>query len=179
MNQLFYQQFLKGNNDFLSSLFSEEYRILLLIAYKYLQREENAQDAVAWTFHKLIEMSPEKRLTQLPENMQEFHRYLRRMLINYCIDQIKQAKTRNRHNQYLQSLDNTSGDSTNQQVLLNDIQSDMQASLNENEIKVLSLHLEGYKNDEIAKHLGYSYFTIRNVLHNAKNKLRKKYKSER
>jgi RNA polymerase sigma-70 factor (ECF subfamily) len=45
--------------------------------------------------------------------------------------------------------------------------------LSNREKEILQLHLQGFKNDEIATQLNISYNTVRNTLHNAKQRVKK------
>ena len=46
-------------------------------------------------------------------------------------------------------------------------------NLPKREREVIELHLQGYKNEEIATQLNISYNTVRNTLHNAKQHIKK------
>jgi RNA polymerase sigma factor (sigma-70 family) len=45
--------------------------------------------------------------------------------------------------------------------------------LSNREKEILQLHLQGFKNDEIATQLNISYNTVRNTLHSAKQRVKK------
>jgi RNA polymerase sigma-70 factor (ECF subfamily) len=49
----------------------------------------------------------------------------------------------------------------------------MMTELSEREKEIFQLHLDGFKNYEIAEKLNLSELTVRNTLHNAKKRIRK------
>ncbi len=171
-----YRQFIRGDNHFIKMVYEQYYKLLLLVAYKYLNDKEDAKDAVSQVIQKLLEMTSDKRQKYLPEDADDFIKYARIMVVNCCLDYIK-----TKNNQYKLAKDHfvlreiNNWDET-EEFVEKEAFLHLKENLTKAEIKIIDLHLIGHKNEEIAEQLSLSYNTVRNTISIAKNKLRTQYK---
>lgn len=171
-----YPSFLKGENDFFDAFFQEHHTTLLLIAYRYMRNQDDAEDVVADIYKKLLSFSVEKRSDLLPKDYSEFVFYVRKMVVNKSLDSHKQKANQRRLLAENFSKNTHSGFFSEQNLLEPQLQEIIQQVLNHRELEIISLHVQGYKNVEIAQKLDLSYFTVRNLIHVSKKKLKKQYK---
>ena len=171
-----YPSFLKGKNHYFEAFFQEHHAALLLIAYRYMRNQDDAEDVVADVYKKLLGFSVEQRNALLPKDDTEFVYYVKKMVVNKSLDTYKQKSNQRRLLSEHFST-NTDSDYFDEQDLLEPrLQEIIHQLLNQRELEVISLHVQGYKNIEIAQELGLSYFTVRNLIHLSKKKLKKQYK---
>jgi len=92
---------------------------------------------------------------------------------NKSLDEIKQNKLHQEIKKQIESI--TSYISTNAIFVRfeEDAIKQLIDYLSNREKEILQLHLQGFKNDEIAMQLNISYNTVRNTLHSAKQRVKK------
>lgn len=171
-----YASFLNGKNHFFEALYQEHHATLLMVAYKYLRNQDDAEDVIADVYKKLLGFSEEQRKQMLPKEASEFVFYIRRMVKNKSLDSYKQKNNQRRllSEHYSRNADS---DYFNEQDFLEpQLQELIQQVLNHRELEIISLHVQGYKNKEIAQKLDLSYFTVRNMISVSKKKLKTQYK---
>lgn len=79
--------FCNGDNNAITLQYKMWMPELYLIAYRYLKNQEEAEDAVADCFQKLIEMSLEKRKQKFIDDAINLKALLIVVIKNKCLDQ--------------------------------------------------------------------------------------------
>ncbi len=165
--------YLNGNNEALGKLYEHYYQSLVMIAYKYTADAEKSRDVVGAVFEKLLHIQQPKREQIILHPQKGLYPFLVTVVKNKCLDGIKTNKLHGEIKKHLVTL--ISFNSTN--TAFNRFESEAIKQLLDNlpnrEREMIELHLQGYKNEEIATQLNISYNTVRNTLHNAKQRIKK------
>lgn len=161
-----------GNNTF-EKLYLNHFDELLFIAYNLVGNEQEAEDVVASLFEKLISNVGMRRDLYFEESNNEILGYLKISVRNACFDILRSRKRR-------ASILFKIGSSIQfwkKPEIYSKFQKDafemMMTELSDREKEIFELHLDGFKNFEIAEKLNLSELTVRNTLHNAKKRIRK------
>ena len=161
-----------GNNTF-GKLYLDHYDELLFIAYHLVGNEQEAEDVVASLFAKLMSNAGESHDLYFEESNYEILGYLKISVRNACFDILRSRK---RKASILFKI-GTSIQFWKKPEVYWKFQKDafemMMTELSEREKQIFELHLDGFKNFEIAEKLNLSELTVRNTLHNAKKRIRK------
>ena len=96
INSLSLQQFCNGENHALSTLYNAWLPELYLVAYRYVQSQQEAEDVVADCFEKLFAMSTAKRHQKFIEEAINLKALLLVMVKNKSLDVIKIKNNRTR-----------------------------------------------------------------------------------
>jgi RNA polymerase sigma-70 factor (ECF subfamily) len=166
-------RYINGDNDALGKLYSIYYSSLIMVAYKYTMNTEKSKDTVGLVFEKLLHLTPLKRQTLFLHPEKGIYPLLLSIIKNKALDEIKQNKL---HQAIKKQMESTiSFFSTNAIFVRFEEEAIKQLIdyLSNREKEILQLHLQGFKNDEIATQLNISYNTVRNTLHNAKQRVKK------
>jgi RNA polymerase sigma factor (sigma-70 family) len=165
--------FINGNDEALGELYTLYYSSLIMVAYKYTQDTEKSKDIVGQVFEKLLSLTNAKRQTFFLHPEKGLYPLLLSIIKNKALDEIKQNKL---HQEIKKQIESTiSFFSTNAIFVRFEEEAIKQLIdyLSNREKEILQLHLQGFKNDEIATQLNISYNTVRNTLHNAKQRVKK------
>jgi RNA polymerase sigma-70 factor (ECF subfamily) len=161
-----------GNNTF-GKLYLDHYDELLFIAYHLVGNEQEAEDVVANLFEKLMSNAGVRHDLYFEESNYEILGYLKISVRNACFDILRSRK---RKASILFKI-GTSIQFWKRPEVYTKFQKDafemMMTELSEREKQIFELHLDGFKNFEIAEKLNLSELTVRNTLHNAKKRIRK------
>lgn len=172
-NIIFYiSSFCDGNNEAIAAQYKLWLPQLYLIAYRYLQNQEKAEDVIADCFEKLLSMSLEKRKEKFMDEQINLKALLIVMVKNRCLDTLKISQNRSR------ILDNLSDSFS--KVSQNNVRDDfakdnmkmLLACLPEKEQSVMVLYLEGYKHQEISEKLQLTEKSISNLLSLSRRKIK-------
>jgi RNA polymerase sigma factor (sigma-70 family) len=165
--------YLNGDDEALGELYALYYSSLIMIAYKYTQNTEKSKDIVGQVFEKLLGLTISKRQTFFLHPEKGLYPLLFSIIKNKALDEIKQNKLQQEIKKYIEST--TSYISTNTIFVRFEEEAIKQLIdyLSNREKEILQLHLQGFKNDEIATQLSISYNTVRNTLHSAKQRVKK------
>jgi RNA polymerase sigma-70 factor (ECF subfamily) len=157
----------------IGELYMRHFSELLFIAYRLVANEEEAEDVVSGIFEKLITKNSAMWNFQTGESETELIGYLKISVRNACYDILRSRK---RKHGILFRLGNTLQFWKTPEIY-SKFQKEafemMMTELSLREKEIFELHLEGYKNSEIAERLKLSELTVRNTLHNAKKRIRK------
>ncbi len=157
----------------IGELYMRHFSELLFIAYRLVANEEEAEDVVSGIFEKLITKNSAIWNFQTGESETELIGYLKISVRNACYDILRSRK---RKHGILFRLGNTLQFWKTPEIY-SKFQKEafemMMTELSLREKEIFELHLEGYKNSEIAERLKLSELTVRNTLHNAKKRIRK------
>ena len=166
------QQFCNGENHALSTLYKAWLSELYLVAYRYVQSQQEAEDVVADCFEKIFAMSPKKRHQKFIEEEINIKALLLVMVKNKSLDVIKTKKNRNRIVEGLKKLLPTDVFNGVKQSLTDDNFNALLTCLPEKEKQIITLSMEGFSNTEIGKQLNLSEKTIANLLSMARKKVK-------
>jgi RNA polymerase sigma-70 factor (ECF subfamily) len=165
--------YLNGNDDALGKLYAHYYQSLVMIAYKYTTDTEKSRDIVGAVFEKLLQLNAQKRQQIILHPQKGLYPFLVTVVKNKCLDGIKTNKLQEEIKKHLVTL--VLPNSTNAAFIRFELEAIKQLlnNLPNREREMIELHLQGYKNEEIAAQLNISYNTVRNTLHNAKQRIKK------
>lgn len=164
--------YLNGNNDSLGKLYIHHYQSLVMIAYKYTTDTEKSRDVVGTVFEKLLQLNAQKRQQIILHPQKGIYPFLVTIIKNKCLDGIKTNKLQDKIKKHLGNL--LIFNSTNAAFIRFELEAikHLLNNLTKREREMIELHLQGYKNDEIAIQLNISYNTVRNTLHTAKQRIK-------
>lgn len=164
--------FCNGDNNAITLQYKMWMPELYLIAYRYLKNQEEAEDAVADCFQKLIEMSLEKRKQKFIGDAINLKALLIVIIKNKCLDQLKTSKNRNRIIDGIKSLWPSSTNNTVKETFSIENFDMMLGCLPEKEQSILKMNLDGFKHSEISEKLNISEKTISNSLSISRSKIK-------
>ena len=166
-------RYINGDNDALGELYTLYYSSLIMVAYRYTLNTEKSKDIVGLVFEKLLSFSTSKRQTFFLHPEKGMYPLLLSIIKNKALDEIKQNKLHQEIKKQMEST--TSFFSINAIFVRFEEEAIKQLIdyLSNREKEILQLHLQGFKNDEIATQLNISYNTVRNTLHSAKQRIKK------
>ena len=164
--------FCQGDNKALALLYNQWVPEFYLIAYRYTQNEQEAEDVVADCFEKLIKMSVVQRTQKFIEEAVQLKALLLVMVKNKSLDVVKVRQNRKRIVDGIKHLFPTIGYSTSRQTLTDENFAVLLSCLPEKESLILGLHIEGYSLTEISVKVGVAEKTVSNILALARNKVR-------
>jgi RNA polymerase sigma-70 factor (ECF subfamily) len=165
--------YLHGNDDALGKLYVYYYQSLVMIAYKYTTDTEKSRDVVGAVFEKLLQLETQKRQQIILHPQKGLYPFLVTVVKNKCLDGLKTNKLQEEIKKHLVTL--VLPNSTNAAFIRFEVEAIKQLlnNLPKREREMIELHLQGFKNEEIAVQLNISYNTVRNTLHNAKQRIKK------
>ena len=166
------QQFCKGENHSLSTLYKAWVRELYLVAYRYVQSQQEAEDIVADCFEKIFAMPTKNRYQKFIEEEINIKALLLVMVKNKSLDVIKTKNTRNRIVEGIKNFLPIEVFNAAKQTLTDDNFKALLSCLPEKEKQIITLSVEGFSNKEIGKQLNLSEKTIANLLSMARKKVK-------
>jgi len=166
------KKFCNGDNQALGHLYHSLMPKLYLIAYRYLQSQEEAEDVVSDCFEKLFKMSIEKRKQKFIVEEIDIKALLLLMVKNRSLDVIKTKKNRNRIVDGIKNLLPRIGFNSVIETITEENFKLLLACLPQKEKTILSMSIEGYSNQEIAEQLQLSEKTIFNLLSISRKKVK-------
>ena len=162
-----WNRFLKGDNAALGELYSDLFEPLVFISFYYLKNNETARDIVSNLFVSLLDTSVEVRREKW-ESVNKLQAYLATAVKNKSIDYLRSVKNQSEILQYAR------GNTSEIMSLFSD---ESLNQLSKQESKLFQLHLDGYKNEEIAEHFAVSEKTVRNKLSLTRKKMAAYFKT--
>jgi RNA polymerase sigma-70 factor (ECF subfamily) len=165
--------YINGHDESLGELYKHYYSSLIMIAYKYTQNTEKSKDLIGYVFEKLLCIETKKRSTIFLHPAKGLYPLLISIIKNKALDDIKQHKVRQEIKKQIVSLTNLISTNSIFSRFEEDAIKQLLYNLPKREQEILQLHLQGFKNEEIANQLNISYNTVRNTLHSAKQRVKK------
>ena len=160
-------EFINGNDHALARLYQDLFQPLLFISIKYTRDLEISRDIISELFTTLLETSLEDRFVKWGEII-EVKAFLSILIRNKSIDSIRTKINREKlGNDWIKNQDSK----TENEYIYEEYKQKCISYLNENEKKLILLHLDGYKNQEIGVKFNYSEKTVRNKLSMSRKKL--------
>ncbi len=167
------KDYLQGKDQALGKLYALYYSSLVMIAYKYTQNTEKSKDIISSVFEKLLSLDAQNRNMVFLHPTKGLYPFLVSIIKNKGLDDTKQIKLHQEINKQIEAL----MQSTSTNAIFNRFEEEaikqLLCNLPKREEEILTLHLQGFKNDEIANKLQISYNTVRNTLNSAKQRVKK------
>ncbi len=164
--------YLNGDNEALGELYKIYYQSLVLIAYKYTVDNENSKDVVCHVFEKLLQLKKCKREQIVLHPQKGIYPYLVSVVKNKCLDNLKSTVLHDKINTQIATTNSIQNKNSALVQFEYDNVSHILNYLPTREREIMNLHLLAYKNEEISQELNISYNTVRNTLHNAKQRIK-------
>jgi RNA polymerase sigma-70 factor (ECF subfamily) len=165
--------YIKGDDESLGELYKMYYSSVIMIAYKYTQNTEKSKDLIGFVFEKLLTFNHSKRETIFLHPTKGLYPLLISIIKNKALDDIKQHIVREEIKKQMVSLTDVISTNSIFSRFEEDAIQQLLYNLPNREKEILQLHLQGFKNEEIANQLQISYNTVRNTLHSAKQRVKK------
>ncbi len=162
-----------GNDEALGKLYVYYYQSLVMIAYKYTTDTEKSRDVVGAVFEKLLQLQKNKRQQIILHPKKGIYPFLVIIIKNKCLDGIKTNKLQEQIKKHLVTLISFTSINAASFRFESEAIKQLLNNLPNREKEIIELHLQGYKNEEIAIQLNISYNTVRNTLHTAKQRIKK------
>lgn len=165
--QSLWNRFVQGENDALGELYSEFFEPLVFVSF-YLVKDNNvARDIVGDLFVFLLAVEVKDRKTKWLE-VNSVKSYLSVAVRNRSIDYLRKTKLN------ISKIDALDAPITMEE---NPFFAESLMLLREEEKEVFQMHLDGYKNEEIAENYQLTEKTVRNKLSLTRKKMRTYFKS--
>ncbi len=171
------QQFCIGENHALSTLYKAWLSELYLVAYRYVQSQQEAEDVVADCFEKIFAMPTKKRYQKFIEEEINLKALLLVMVKNKCLDVIKTDNNRNRIKEGIRKLLPLVGRNDAEQNLTEENFTNLLDCLPKKEKRIVTMSMQGYTLAEIGKHENLTEKTIANLLTMARKKVKNLWKT--
>ncbi|GAA3960299.1 RNA polymerase sigma factor [Mucilaginibacter dorajii] len=165
-------EYLKGDNYAVAELYGRFKNRLLLLAYNYCQDKEMSRDIVQDVFEKLLLLPLEKRIQYFGKIGANIEAYLCVIVKNKCIDSQRITNSREKILYNIRYPFEASIKNTSMERFCMDGLKEMLTNLQPREQQIIQLHIDGYKNEEIASRLNITYNTVKNNIYEAKKKLK-------
>jgi RNA polymerase sigma factor (sigma-70 family) len=160
---LLWKRFMAGDNHALGELYSILFEPLVFISYFYVRNNEIARDIVSELFVTVLSVPVHERNSKWG-TIKGVKAYLSVAVRNKSIDYF-----RSNTNQLAIAKDVFTSEASEMHVFpLEELE-----KLPSTELELFQMHLAGYKNEEIAQHIGISEKTVRNKLSLIRKKLAK------
>lgn len=165
--QSLWNRFVQGENDALGELYSEFFEPLVFVSF-YLVKDNNvARDIVGDLFVFLLAVEVKDRKTKWLE-VNSVKSYLSVAVRNKSIDYLRKTKL------HVSKIDALDAPITMEE---NPFFAESLMLLRDEEKEVFQMHLDGYKNEEIAENYQLTEKTVRNKLSLTRKKMRTYFKS--
>jgi RNA polymerase sigma factor (sigma-70 family) len=165
--QSLWNRFVQGDNDALGELYSEFFEPLVFVSF-YLVKDNNvARDIVGDLFVFLLAVEVKDRKTKWLE-VNSVKSYLSVAVRNKSIDYLRKTKL------HVSKIDALDAPITMEE---NPFFAESLMLLRDEEKEVFQMHLDGYKNEEIAEKQQLTEKTVRNKLSLTRKKMRTYFKS--
>lgn len=166
----------QGNNDVVGILYKELFGQLVFFAYSFVKVKEIAADLVSGFFEQLLNIKDTNTRKSFDVDETHFINIMHLIVKNKCLDYLKIKNNRQRI--LAENLNIFKRFSVNEmeQVFNAEALKLLKNELSAQQQKILSLHLEGFDNHEIAQNLSLSYNTVRNTLSVSKKRARQLWK---
>lgn len=163
-----------SNNRFVGDLFMRYTHVILGVCMKYLKNEDDAQDAVMHIFEKLL-------IDLSKHEVQNFQAWLHTYTKNFCLMELRKAKTqRNRQNEIEEELptfvESENGlHPTDKELLEVEIEKLEEAIghlKDEQKVCIELFYLENKSYEEVSNSTGYDFKKVKSHIQNGKRNLK-------
>lgn len=171
MNTLI-QRFIQGDPEALNEIYAQLAPRLKAMAYRYCRQAENASDVVQDVFAKLAAMDIERRIEYFGSKDANLEGWLMVCVKHRAMDVVKIEENRRKKSPEVRSNIADQTLNLSEDVLTRQRFQYICRYLQPRQREVIELHIEGYRNEEIADRLKLSYNTVKNNIYEARQKLR-------
>ncbi len=158
----YWTAFLKGENNALGSLYTDIFEPLVFRAISYTKDPEVARDIVSQLFMELVAVPKKARLERW-KKVRDPKSFLAVIVRNKCLDHVRVFSNRQRLHKRLAEEAEVNVNEDDEMDFSIKLQ-ECVSTLTDHERKLLKLHLNGYRNADIAHELKLSEKTVRNRL---------------
>ena len=167
------ERYIRGESGALAELFTSMQASLRLVAYHHCKDAETAKDLVQDIFEKLAGLDLEKRASWFGREDSNLQAWLHVAVRHKAMDDMK---IRGNRGKILESVRYASVD--RESVIVHDGLSHeglvkMFECLQPRQREVMTMHIEGYRNEEIAETLRITYNTVKNNIYEGRQRLRR------
>jgi RNA polymerase sigma factor, sigma-70 family len=163
------EMYINGNNESVAIIYKKYWKLFLSVSKKYICNNEDAEDLVHSVIEKLLTTPLDKRIKQFC-NINSVPSFFYTIIRNASLDYLRKKKINtinleqaeepiNIENELIQSLEYS------------------KVGLSKSEIICFEEYLNGNKPQAISIKLNKNLSTVKNTLHNAKQKIIKHYKA--
>ena len=167
------ERYIRGEARALSELFTGMQASLRLVAYHYCRDAETAKDIVQEVFEKLAALDGETRAAWFGKENGNLAAWVYVAVKHKAMDD---SKVRTNRGKILESVRYASSESLENGVnddLCREGLDRMLERLQPRQREVMAMHINGYRNEEIAESLRITYNTVKNNIYEGRQKLRK------
>ena len=161
-------QYISGYPVAIEELYRRHSPGLLLTAYGYCRNKEVAEDVVQDIFEKLIQMDLKERQARFSAETDNLEAWMHVSVKNRAMDKVKVQDNREKIMQSIRSRDATLVSNGCDDAFMRDGVRNILDRLQPRQKQILSLHMEGYRNEEIAERLQLTYNTVKNNIYEAR-----------
>jgi RNA polymerase sigma factor (sigma-70 family) len=170
------ERYISGDPDALTPLYLQHRPRLLLLAYGACRNREVARDAVQDVFEKLCRLTMQQRRDYFGTDRSTLEAWLRVAVWNRVNDILKVSAARekkNEANRYRMAVNSENGVIHR---LSEDAYTALMGRLQCRQREVMTLHVMGYRNEEIAGMLHLTYNTVKNNIYEARQQLKRHWR---
>jgi len=171
MNTLI-QRFTQGDPEAFDEIYKLMAPRLKAMAYRYCRHADNASDVVQDVLAKLAAMSVEARIEHFGGADDNLEGWLMVSVKHRAMDLVKIEENRRKKSPEVRSNIADQTLNLSEESLTRQRFQFMCGFLQPRQREVIELHIEGYRNEEIADRLKLSYNTVKNNIYEARQKLR-------
>ncbi len=166
------QRFIQGDPEAFDEIYRQISPRLKAMAYRYCRHADNASDVVQDVFAKLAAMSMEARIEHFGGADDNLEGWLMVSVKHRAMDLVKIEENRRKKSPEVRSNIADQTLNLSEESLTRQRFQFMCGFLQPRQREVIELHIEGYRNEEIADRLKLSYNTVKNNIYEARQKLK-------
>jgi RNA polymerase sigma factor (sigma-70 family) len=166
------QQFIQGDPEAFNKIYVQLAPRLKALAYRYCRNTENASDVVQDVFAKLAAMDSQKRMEHFSPSEANLEGWLMVSVKHRAMDLTKIEDNRRKKSPEVRSNFAEETRNGSEETMAQQRFHLMCRFLQPRQREVIELHMDGYRNEEIADRLHLSYNTVKNNIYEARQKLR-------
>jgi len=164
--------FIQGDPGAFKKIYLELAPRLRPVAYRHCRDQENAIDAVQDVFAKLAAMDSQTRMEHFGGAEANLEGWLVVSVKHRAMDILKIEESRRKKSPEVRSTFAEDTRNLSEEAFARQRIQYMFSFLQPRQREVMGLHMEGYRNEEIAVRLNLSYNTVKNNIYEAKQRLK-------
>lgn len=166
------QQFIKGEDRAFDEIYQLLSPRLKVTAYRFCRNNETAMDVVQDVFAKLAAMDIRSRIEHFGGEHANIEGWLMVSVKHRAMDIIKIETNRRKKGQDVLYTVEDQTNSLSEEHITHERFSQMCEKLQPRQREVMTLHIQGFRNEEIAERLDLTYNTVKNIIYEARLKLK-------
>jgi RNA polymerase sigma factor (sigma-70 family) len=170
------ERYIAGDPEALTPLYLQHRPRLLLLAYGVCRNREIARDAVQDVFEKLCRLTLQQRRDYFGTDRSNFEAWLRVAVWNRVNDILKVSAAREKKKEANRSKMAVNSENGVFDTLSKDAFTSLMRRLQSRQREVMTLHVMGYRNEEIAGMLHLTYNTVKNNIYEARQLLKRHWR---